>query len=141
MNGMLTIHHPQPQISSQDPSPDTLSSYETLLDQPNVPTKAKPYFLRWAKMWFTTANPEMPSGTLEFFHSLGRRPNLPAWQFQQAVRAVAWLARDLLQISWAASFDWRGLADQAKPLEDNHRTHVWLRPPTYGDPALARQRH
>ncbi len=123
MNGMLTIHHPQPQNNSQNPYPDVLPSYETLLDQRNVPAKAKPYFLRWAKIWFTTVDPDTASATLDYFQDLGRRPNLPAWQFQQAVRAVAWLARDILQISWAASFDWRGLADQAKPLEDNHRTH------------------
>ncbi len=123
MNGMLTIHQSQPLNSSQIPTADFLSSYEELLDQRHVPTKAKPYFLRWAKMWFTTVDPDTSSATLDFFQALGRRPNLPAWQFQQAVRAVAWLANDILQISWAASFDWRGLADQAKPLEDTHRTH------------------
>ncbi len=121
---MLTIQAPQPQNHSQIPAPDILSLYEEMLDQRQVQAKAKPYFLRWAKTWFTTADPETSSGTLEFFHALGRRPNLPAWQFQQAVRAVAWLARDILQISWAVSFDWRGLADQAKPLEPTHRTHV-----------------
>jgi hypothetical protein len=35
---------------------------------------------------------------------------------------VALLACDILRIPWAASFDWRGLADQAKPLEPDHRT-------------------
>jgi len=68
-------------------------------------------------------DPDTPSNTLNFFDTLGRRHNLPAWQFQQAVRAVAWLARDILQHQSATSFDRRGLADQAKPLEDNHRTH------------------
>ena len=97
-------------------------AYEQLLDARNIPAKAKPYYLRWAKAWITTAESDNPSAAQEFFQCLGRRANLPAWQFQQAVRAVAWLARDILHIPWAESFDWRGLADQAKPLEPDHRT-------------------
>ena len=97
-------------------------AYEQLLDARNIPAKAKPYYLRWAKAWITTAAPDNPSAAQEFFQCLGRRASLPAWQFQQAVRAVAWLARDILRIPWAESFDWRGLADQAKPLEPDHRT-------------------
>ena len=97
-------------------------AYEQLLDARNIPAKAKPYYLRWAKAWITTAKPDNPSAAREFFQCLGRRANLPAWQFQQAVRAVAWLARDILHIPWAEAFDWRGLADQAKPLEPDHRT-------------------
>ncbi len=123
MNGMLTIHRSQPLSNSQIPTADFLSSYEELLDQRHVQAKAKPYFLRWAKTWFTTVDADTPSSTMEFFQTLGRRPNIPPWQFQQAVRAVSWLTRDILQIPWATSFDWRGLADQAKPLEDTHRTH------------------
>ena len=103
-------------------APEIFPAYEQLLDARNIPAKAKPYYLRWAKAWITTAEPDNQSAAREFFQCLGRRANLPAWQFQQAVRAVAWLARDILHIPWAASFDWRGLADQAKPLEPDHRT-------------------
>ena len=103
-------------------APEIFPAYEQLLDARNIPAMAKPYYLRWAKAWITTAEPDNPSAAQEFFQCLGRRANLPAWQFQQAVRAVAWLARDILHIPWAESFDWRGLADQAKPLEPDHRT-------------------
>jgi|GEM_PF-4694921 len=78
-------------------------AYEQLLDARNIPAKAKPYYLRWAKAWTTTAESDNPSAAQIFFQCLGRRANLPAWQFQQAVRAVAWLARDILKIHWAAS--------------------------------------
>lgn len=103
-------------------APDVFPAFEELLDSRNIPAKAKPYYLRWAKAWATTPEPHDPSAAQEFFQGLGRRANLPAWQFQQAVRAVAWFARDILHIPWAESFDWRGLADQSKPLEPDHRT-------------------
>ena len=32
------------------------------------------------------------------------------------------LARDILALPWAAAYDWRGLADQARSLEPDHRT-------------------
>jgi site-specific recombinase XerD len=32
------------------------------------------------------------------------------------------LARDILALPWAANYDWRGLADQARSLEHDHRT-------------------
>jgi integron integrase len=105
----------------QDAS-DVFPAYEQLLDQRNIPAKARPYYLRWAKTWSTAVNPDNISATEIFFQNLGRSPHLHAWQFQQAVRAVAWMARDILHLPWAESFDWRGLADQAKPLEPDHRT-------------------
>ena len=101
---------------------DYLPAYDQLLDRRNIPDWAKPHYVRWAKTWNTTVAQDASPATLEFFQTLGCRPNLAPWQFQQAVRAVAWLARDILRIPWAKSFDWRGLADQAKPLEPGHRT-------------------
>jgi integron integrase len=105
----------------QDPQ-NFLPAYEQLLEERNIPPKARPYYLQCAKNWSATVRSDDQSATEEFFQALGRRPGLPAWQFQQAVRAVAWLARDILRIPWAHSFDWRGLADQAEPLEPDHRT-------------------
>ena len=109
-------------MNLQEAASDILPAFAQLLDRRNIPPKAKPYYLRWAKTWIASVAPDTPSATCEFFQEEGRRPNLQAWQFQQAVRAVAWLTRDLLRIPWAESFDWRGLADQAKPLEPDHRT-------------------
>ena len=65
------------------------------------------------------------------------------WQFRQAVRAVRILAHEILAIPWAATFDWLGLADQARMLEPDHRTLgreniavlTVLPPPPAGDPA------
>ena len=105
----------------QDPQ-DFLPAYTQLLEERNIPPKVRPHYLHCAKTWSTTVRSDDQSATEGFFQDLGRRPNLPAWQFQQAVRAVAWLARDILHIPWAHSFDWRGLADQAQPLEPDHRT-------------------
>jgi len=110
-------------LCPQPAATDFLPAYEHLLDARKIPPKARPYYLRWAQAWIATVTLDNLPATLEFFQAHGRRANLPAWQFQQAVRALAWLARDILHIPWAASFDWRGLADQAKPLEPDHRTH------------------
>jgi len=101
---------------------DHLPAYEQLLDRRNIPSAAKPHYIRWAKTWITTVKPETQSPTEDFFQTMGRSSKLKAWQFQQAVRAVAWLARDILRIPWAESFDWKGLAEQAQPLEPDHRT-------------------
>ena len=105
----------------QDPL-DFLPTYAQLLEERNIPPKSRPHYLQCAKTWSATVGSDDQSATEGFFQDLGRRANLPAWQFQQAVRAVAWLARDILHIPWAQSFDWRGLADQAEPLEPDHRT-------------------
>jgi len=106
----------------QQSNENFLPAYNLLLNRRNIPDKAKPHYIRWAKTWISTVNPDTAAPTLDFFQDLGRRPKLPVWQFQQAVRAVSWLARDLLRIPWAKSFDWQGLDDQAKPLEPDHRT-------------------
>ena len=109
-------------VNTQQYPQDFLPAYAQLLEERNIPPKARPYYLQCAKTWSTTVRSDDQSATEGFFQELGRRPNLPAWRFQQAVRAVAWLARDILLIPWAKCFDWRGLADQADPLEPDHRT-------------------
>ena len=106
----------------QQNATDFLPAFGQLLDQRNIPVKTKPYYLHWAKTWITTVGTDSQPGTAAFFQDLGRSTKLQAWQFQQAVRSVAWLARDILCLPWAKSFDWRGLADQAQPLESDHRT-------------------
>ena len=103
-------------------SPDFLPAYTLLLDQRSIPPKARPYFLRWAKLWNATVKSDNQPATELFFQDLARHPRLESWQFQQAVQSVAWLARDILRLPWAQTFDWRGLADQAEPLEPDHRS-------------------
>jgi hypothetical protein len=38
------------------------------------------------------------------------------------VDAVRILVREILSIPWGVTFNWRGLSDQAKSLEPDHRT-------------------
>ena len=51
-----------------------------------------------------------------------RRRAAPPSQFRQAVDAVRILAREILALPWAATYDWQGLANQARSLEPDHRT-------------------
>jgi len=51
-----------------------------------------------------------------------RRRAAPPSQYRQAVDAVRILAREILDLPWAATFDWQGLSDQAWSLEPDHRT-------------------
>ena len=103
-------------------APDPLPAFAALLDERGLSRGTRPYYLRWAKLWSSTVPPGSPEATARFFEEAGRRPGLEAWQYQQGVRAVAWLARDILGLPWAADFDWRGLAEAARPLEPGHRT-------------------
>ena len=117
------------------PIADPQADFARLILQRNVPERARPFFVRWAAKWSeAVAATDTPQATMAFFEDLGRLPNLEAWQFRQAVRAIAWYARDILHLPWAATVDWRGLADAARPLEADHRTigresiHVQAKP-------------
>ena len=96
--------------------------FEQLLDRRNVPPNRKSYYLRWATTWSATVTSDSQSATEAYFHNLGHASKLQPWQFEQAIRAVSWLTRDILNLPWATSFDWDGLVDQAVPLEPDHRT-------------------
>jgi hypothetical protein len=66
------------------------------------PRYQRPHIIRWARKWaetITDKSTEVP--TRAYFEALGREPRLAPWQFQQAVRAVAWFARDTLCLPWA----------------------------------------
>ncbi len=110
-------------MTPTSPSTDHLPAFTTLLEERGVLARARPYFVHWAKLWFTSAAQSSEETTSAFFEDLGRSPKVQPWQFRQAVRSVAWLARDILHLPWAATFDWRGLAESARPLEIDHRTH------------------
>jgi hypothetical protein len=79
----------------------------------------------WAAKWSeAVSDKSTPEPTRDYFSALGREPKIAPWPFQQCVRAVAWFARDILHLPWAAAFDWRALAESAQPLERDHRTHA-----------------
>src|SRR4029450_3316111 len=44
------------------------------------------------------------------------------WQFRQAVDAVRLLVEEIFEMPWAGTYDWQGIADQARSLGSNHRT-------------------
>jgi len=109
-------------MQTQAPRQDHLPVFAKLIASRVVKANQRPHYLRWGKLWFATADPSTPEHTQTWFQDLGRKPGLHPWQFTQAVRSVAWLARDILALPWATSFDWRGLAETARPLESTHRT-------------------
>ena len=90
-------------------APDPLPAFAALLDERGLSRGTRPYYLRWAKLWSSTVPPGSPEATALFFEEAGRRPGLEAWQYQQGVRAVAWLARDILGLPWAAYLDYLAL--------------------------------
>ena len=78
-----------------------MKPFQGLLAERNVPERSQPFLLRWAMTWLAkTGQAPAEADTRRFFEDLGRRPGLRDWQFVQAVRAVAWMARDILNLPW-----------------------------------------
>jgi len=96
--------------------------FKLLASDPRIKPAARPYYARWIEGWLKSGGDRSAALTRRFFEDLGRRTDLADWQFRQAVRAVSLWCRKIADHSWAPSFDWRGLADQALALEDDHRT-------------------
>jgi hypothetical protein len=74
------------------------------------------------------AHPELrlaqyTSATIEaYLHSLGRQHSLKDWQWAQHVSALNILFCDLLQASWAKTFDWSFWQNSGRSLEASHPT-------------------
>jgi Phage integrase, N-terminal SAM-like domain/Phage integrase family len=92
------------------------------LAERSIRPAARDHYVRWAETWVGTRAHRSPEATTAFFDDLGRSSHLPDWQFRQAMDAVRLLAHEILEIPWAATYDWRGLADQARALGSTHRT-------------------
>jgi integron integrase len=92
------------------------------LDALAIRPTAREYYVQWAEAWTKARGNRSADATTAFFDALGRSTHLEDWQYRQAVYAVRILARDILALPWAAAYDWRGLADQARSLEADHRT-------------------
>ena len=92
------------------------------LDALAIRPTAREYYVQWAEAWTKARGNRSADATTAFFDALGRSTHLYDWQFRQAVYAVRILAREILALPWAAAYDWRGLADQARSLEADHRT-------------------
>jgi integron integrase len=120
--------------------PDPFTEFAGILIRRSVPERARPHLIRWVRKWSNTVTDKATAEpTQAYFTALGREPRLAPWQFQQAVRAVAWFARDALRLPWASTFDWRALADAATPLEPDHRTLgrecIWVAASPQADPS------
>ena len=105
----------------QNISPARMKFIQHIAALPIKPA-ARDYYVRWAESWTKARGHQSPERTHEYFDALGRSAHLADWQFRQAVDAARVLACDVLTIPWASSFDWRGLSDQARSLEPDHRT-------------------
>jgi integron integrase len=114
-------HPPDPEPSLQSISDARRKFIQHIAVLPIKPA-ARDYYVRWAESWTKARGHQSPERTHEYFDALGRSAHLADWQFRQAVDAARVLSCDVLTIPWASSFDWRGLSDQARSLEPDHRT-------------------
>ena len=112
---------PEPNPSGQSITPARQRFLQRLAELPIKPA-ARGYYVRWAEAWNKALGHRSAERTHAFFDALGRTAHLADWQFRQAVSAVRILAREILAIPWADTFDWQGLYDQARLLEPDHRT-------------------
>ncbi len=94
---------------------------QRIAELPIKPT-ARDYYIQWAESWTKARGHHSPERTHAYFDALTRSTRLTDWQFRQAVDAARVLACDVLAVPWASGFDWRGLSDQARSLEPDHRT-------------------
>ena len=99
-----------------------LEAFWARLDAEHVHPNARPHLFRWARAWVADADHSSPESVTGYFSKVGRMTKLADWQFRQAVDAVRMLARDVLKLPWACTFDWSGLSDQARALGAGHRT-------------------
>ena len=60
---------------------DPQVDFARLILHRNVPIRARPFFVRWAKLWSeAVAETESPDATLHFFENLGRQHKIEPWQ-------------------------------------------------------------
>jgi hypothetical protein len=107
--------------NGQPVSPARQRFLQRLVDLSIKPT-AREYYVQWAEAWTKARGNRSADATSAFFDALGRSTHLEDWQFRQAVDAVYILAHDIFALPWAGTYDWQGLADQARALEPDHRT-------------------
>ncbi|KAB2641705.1 MAG: integron integrase [Verrucomicrobia bacterium] len=111
-----------PPSDGQPPSPPRLLFLQ-LLAARSIKPAVRGYYVRWTEDWIKAGGDRSAAATTGFFADLGRTPLIYNWQYRQAVSAVRILAREILNLPWAAAYDWRGLANQSRNLEADHRRH------------------
>jgi integron integrase len=108
--------------STEQPMSPARQEFILRVERLAIKPAARDHYLRWAETWTKARGHQSAERTQAYFDTLGRAAHLADWQFRQAVDAARILACDVLTLSWALSFDWRGLSDQAKSLATDHRT-------------------
>jgi hypothetical protein len=114
-------HSSVPDPTNQTVSPARLEFIQRISSLPIKPA-AHPYYVRWAESWTKARGHQSAERTQAYFDALGRSTSIADWQFRQAIDSARILACDVLSISWASSFPWQSLVDQARSLEPGHRT-------------------
>lgn len=90
-----------------------------------IQEKALPHYIRWAESWSKARGHESLKRTTEYFEALiARGDRIADWQFRQAVDAARVLAMDVMRLDWARDFNWSAMADRARNLPTDHRTHA-----------------
>lgn len=62
------------------------------------------------------------SDLTDYLNALGRKSDLKAWQFRQAVDAIRIPLVDMARLDWTHSFDWEFWRESARSLQPSHPT-------------------
>lgn len=65
---------------------------------------------------------------LAYLNGIGRKPNIKDWQFQQAVKALRILYKDIVRPEWADQFAWDDWISNAQELSHDHATIARIAP-------------
>ncbi len=110
-------------------SPSNWQKYLDLLQQVNVPKKARRWYVLRVEQFLKTF-PEQKLSQLSmsdvqsYLESLSSIPSLDAWQFSQAVEALQLLFVHFVDSKVGADFDWDYWVKTAKDLPSNHNSRA-----------------
>jgi integron integrase len=110
------------EITASDPDSKWTSFWRHLERDATVLPQARAHCARWVKSWIAECGVDSEEAARIWFERLGRRSGLRDWQFRQAIQAVRLWCTRVEPVSWAKTFDWVGLIEQARDLGPGHRT-------------------
>lgn len=124
---ILTLHSCRVSIivlmnTNQDPGQSPLRKrFRQRLNELRLPSKTHPYLENWAESYLKAKAHRSATHTHSFLAALTCSTHLADWQFNQALQSARILACDLLQLTWADSFDWETPGLEAKTPPRTHR--------------------
>lgn len=71
-----------------------------------------------------------PDDLNAYLNGIGRKPNIKDWQFQQTVKALRILYKEIVKPEWADKVNWDDWITSAKDLPANHATIARIAPET-----------